>query len=78
MKMRLLVFATVGMAALICAPAIAQSPPPPAPEATMQPVANPPETAKVMRASKKRHARKMAKKMAKAEAAAAPPAAAPQ
>jgi hypothetical protein len=78
MKTRLLLITTIGMAALISAPAIAQSPPPPGPPATMQPIANPPEAPMTMHAMKKHHARKMARKMAKKaakeEAAAAAPA----
>ena len=70
MKNRVFVFTAVGMAALICAPALAQSPPPPGPPATMQPIPNPPEAPKMTSAKAKHHARKTAKTEASAPAAA--------
>jgi hypothetical protein len=68
MKNRVLAFTAIGTAALICAPAFAQSPPPPAPPATMQPIPNPPEIPKAP-TKMKHHARKTAKTEASTPAA---------
>ena len=73
MKIRVLAFTAIGAAVLICAPAIAQSPPPPGPAATMQPVPNPPEAPKATHAKLKHHAKKMAKAAPSTPAAAPPP-----
>lgn len=62
MKFRLIALTTIGLAALIAAPAIAQDATTLAPPVTMQPIPNPPEAPKPAHAKKKHHAKKAAKK----------------